>query len=41
MLYHLVALWGGFILFSVIFYRDDPAVQQRQGRFALQRRAES
>jgi predicted MFS family arabinose efflux permease len=41
MLYHLVALWGGFILFSVIFYRDDPAVQQRRGRFALQRRAES
>jgi predicted MFS family arabinose efflux permease len=41
MLYHLVALWCGFILFSVIFYRDDPAVQQRQGRFALQRRAES
>ncbi len=25
MLYHLVALWAGFILFSVIFYRDDPA----------------
>ena len=41
MLYHLVALWGGFILFSVIFYRDDPAAQQRQGRIALQRRAES
>ncbi len=41
MLYHLVALWGGFILFSVIFYRDDPAARQRQGRFALQRRAES
>ncbi|MBW2546836.1 MAG: MFS transporter, partial [Deltaproteobacteria bacterium] len=41
MLYHLVALWAGFILFSVVFYRDDPAAQQRQERFALQRRAES
>jgi predicted MFS family arabinose efflux permease len=41
MLYHLVALWAGFIVFSVIFYRDDPAAQRRQERFALQRRAES
>lgn len=29
MLYHLVALWAGFILFSVIFYRDDPAASRR------------
>jgi MFS family permease len=41
MLYHLVALWAGFILFSVVFYRDDPAAKKRQERFALQRRAES
>jgi len=41
MLYHLVALWAGFILFSVIFYRDDPAARRRQGRFALRRRAPS
>jgi len=30
MLYHLVALWSGFIVFSVIFYRDDPAARRRQ-----------
>jgi len=30
MLYHLVALWSGFIIFSLIFYRDDPAAQRRQ-----------
>jgi MFS family permease len=41
MLYHLVALWAGFILFSVVFYRDDPAAQQRQEKFALQRSVES
>ena len=26
MLYHLAALWSGFVLFSIVFYRDDPAV---------------
>jgi hypothetical protein len=41
MLYHLVALWAGFILFSVVFYRDDPAAQRRQEKFALQRSVES
>lgn len=25
MLYHLAALWMGFVVFSVVFYRDDPA----------------
>jgi MFS family permease len=25
MLWHLAALWVGFIVFSVVFYRDDPA----------------
>lgn len=29
MLYHLAALWGGFVVFSLFFYRDDPAVQAR------------
>ncbi|MDH3201060.1 MAG: MFS transporter [Myxococcales bacterium] len=29
MLYHLAALWGGFVLFSLIFYRDDPAARAR------------
>ena len=38
MLYHLVALWLGFILFTAIFYRDDPAARRRQGRFTLRRR---
>jgi MFS family permease len=37
MLYHLVALWLGFILFTAIFYRDDPAARRRQGRFTLRR----
>lgn len=30
MLYHLIVLWTGFIVFSIIFYRDDPAVQRRK-----------
>ena len=29
MLYHLAALWAGFVIFSVIFCRDDPAVRAR------------
>lgn len=29
MLYHLAALWAGFVIFSVIFYGDDPAVRAR------------
>jgi MFS family permease len=41
MLYHLVALWVGFIVFSLIFYRDDPAVQRRARRFTLERRTQS
>jgi hypothetical protein len=24
MLYHLAALWAAFILFSIVFARDDP-----------------
>ena len=30
MLFHLAALWVGFVLFSIVFYRDDPAVQRRR-----------
>jgi len=26
MLYHLAALWVGFVVFTIVFYRDDPAV---------------
>lgn len=26
MLYHLAALWTAFVLFSLVFYKDDPAV---------------
>jgi hypothetical protein len=29
MLFHLAALWVAFVLFSVVFYRDDPAVRRR------------
>jgi MFS family permease len=31
MLFHLAALWVAFVLFSVVFYRDDPAVRRRAG----------
>jgi MFS family permease len=41
MLYHLVALWVVFIVFSVIFYRDDPAVQRRPRRLSLERGTQS
>jgi MFS family permease len=30
MLYHLAALWGGFVVFSSFFFRDDPAVRRRR-----------
>jgi MFS family permease len=30
MLYHLAALWLGFILFTSVFYRDDPAARRRR-----------
>ena len=30
MLYHLVAMWAGFIAFSVFFAGDDPAAQRRR-----------
>jgi MFS family permease len=30
MLFHLAALWLGFVLFSIVFYRDDPAVERRR-----------
>jgi MFS family permease len=29
MLFHLAALWIAFVVFSVVFYRDDPAVLRR------------
>jgi hypothetical protein len=29
MLFHLAALWALFVVFSVFFYRDDPAVGRR------------
>jgi MFS family permease len=31
MLFHLAALWAVFVLFSLLFYRDDPAVARRAG----------
>ncbi len=30
MLYHLAALWGAFIIFSLLFHRDDPAVARKR-----------
>jgi MFS family permease len=29
MLFHLAALWIAFVVFSIVFYRDDPAVLRR------------
>jgi MFS family permease len=29
MLFHLAALWAAFVVFSTVFYRDDPAVRRR------------
>jgi MFS family permease len=29
MLFHLAALWAAFVVFTIAFYRDDPAVQRR------------
>jgi len=29
MLYHLSALWAGFVLFAFVFQRDDPAINNR------------
>jgi hypothetical protein len=31
MLFQLAALWAAFVAFSVVFYRDDPAVARRSG----------
>jgi MFS family permease len=28
MLFHLAALWAAFVLFSIVFFRDDPAAQR-------------
>ena len=28
MLFHLAAIWGLFVLFSIVFFRDDPAAQR-------------
>jgi MFS family permease len=33
MLHHLAALWAGFVAFTVVFYRDDPAAQRRRLAF--------
>jgi MFS family permease len=30
MLFHLAGLWLAFVLFSIVFYRDDPAVLRRR-----------
>jgi MFS family permease len=30
MLFHLAAIWAVFVAFSIVFYRDDPAVQRRK-----------
>jgi len=30
MLFHLAALWALFVAFSIVFYRDDPAVQKKR-----------
>ncbi len=30
MLVHLAVMWMAFVLFSIVFYRDDPAVQRRR-----------
>lgn len=30
MLFHLAGLWMAFVLFSIVFYRDDPAVLRRR-----------
>ena len=30
MLYHLAALWASFVVFSIVFYRDDPAARPLQ-----------
>ena len=35
MLFHLAALWALFVVFSLVFYRDDPAVQRRAERARL------
>jgi MFS family permease len=35
MLFHLAALWAAFVVFSFVFYRDDPAVQRRRAAHLL------
>jgi MFS family permease len=35
MLFHLAALWALFVVFSTVFYRDDPAVKRRAERGSL------
>ncbi|HEY5961416.1 MAG TPA: MFS transporter [Polyangiaceae bacterium] len=34
MLYHLAALWAGFVAFALLFYRDDPAALRRSAAVA-------
>lgn len=36
MLYHLAALWGGFVIFAQVFRRDDPAAARLEPAAALQ-----
>jgi MFS family permease len=31
MLYHLAALWAAFVLFTIVFMRDDPAARRKSG----------
>jgi len=35
MLFHLASLWAAFVLFSVVFAEDDPAVRRRREALAL------
>jgi MFS family permease len=36
MLYHLAALWFGFILCTILWYRDDPAARRSDARAAVE-----
>lgn len=41
MLFHLAALWIAFVLFSIVFYKDDPAVQRSHAPKAASAPAEA
>jgi MFS family permease len=36
MLYHLAALWAGFVLCTIFWYRDDPAARRRAPATAVE-----